>query len=126
MDLLARARALARTGVLGDVPAPALIALAERVHVIEVAAGARATTRREGSDFVLVVAAGEVGGHGAGALVGVEGALAGGAPLELAAAQGATVIEIAVDDFLDVLVEHAGASAALARSLAARIRSAPR
>ncbi len=130
MDLLGRARALARTRVLGDVPAPALVALAERVRVIELAAGARVTTRRDGSDFVLIVAAGAVvadgGDRTAGALIGVAPALVGSAAIELVAAAGATLIEITVDDFLDVLVEHAVASAALARALAEQLRGAPR
>lgn len=129
MDLLGRARALAGTGVLGDVPAPALVALAERVRVIDLVAGERASTRRDGNDFVLIVAAGEVeagGVRGPGALIGVETALVGGDASPVAAAAPATLIEITVDDFLDVLVEHAAASAALARALAARLRSGAR
>jgi CRP-like cAMP-binding protein len=130
MDLLGRTRALARTSVLGEVPAPALVALAERVRVIELGAGARATTKRDGSDFVLIVAAGAVTADGgtrtAGELIGVGPALVGGSAIELEAGAAATLIEITVDDFLDVLVEHAVASAALARMLAAQIRGAPR
>lgn len=127
MDRLSRARALARAGldgavVLGDVPPAALVALAERVRVIELPAGAAASTRRYGTDFVLVVAAGAVRddrgrAYGEGALVGVHGALAGGEPIALVVERGATLVEISVDDFLDVLVEHAAASAALARAL---------
>lgn len=130
MDLLGRARALARTSVLGDVPAPALVALAERVRVIELVAGARATSKRDGSDFVLIVAAGTVRADGSeravGELIGVGPALVGGGAIELVADAAATLVEITVDDFLDVLVEHAVASAALARTLAAQIRGAPR
>ena len=36
MDLLARARALARTAVFAEVPAPALVALAARVRSREI------------------------------------------------------------------------------------------
>lgn len=141
MDLLGRARALAGAGVggegvLGDVPAPSLLALAERVRVIELGPGGRASTRRDGTDFVLVVAAGTVRAGGdadagaaacaIGELVGARGAVAGGAAIELVAAEAATLVEIAVDDFLDVLVEHAAASAALARGFAAALRRTPR
>ena len=127
MDLLARARALARTAVFAEVPAPALVALAARVRARGVTAGAPVATRRDGSDVVLVVAAGELrdaaGGHGVGAVLGVDGALVGAAPTTLTAATDAALVEIAVDDFLDVLAEHGAATTALARQLAGRIRA---
>jgi len=130
MDLLGRTRALARTSVLGDVPAPALVALAERVRVIELVAGGGTTTQRDGSDFVLIVADGDVvaegGTRGPGALIGVGPALIGSPAIELVATTSATLLELPVDDFLDVLVEHAVASAALARVLAAQLRGTTR
>ena len=119
MDLLARARALAATRVLAEVPAPALV---------ELAASATASTRRDGSDVVLVIARGEVTAAGevrsAGALLGLDGALTGAAPVAALAVGEVALLEVAVDDFLDVLAEHAVATRALARELAARVRSA--
>ena len=130
MDLLARARALAATRVLAEVPAPALVALAVRVRAVELAAGATASTRRDGSDVVLVIARGEVTAAGevrsAGALLGLDGAVTGAAPVAALAVGEVALLEVAVDDFLDVLAEHAVATRALARELAARVRSAAR
>jgi len=127
MELLGRARALARTAVLAEVPAPALVALAARVRARDVPAGATVATRKDGSDVVLVVAAGRLtdaaGDHGPGAVLGVDGALVGAAPITLTAATDAALVEIAVDDFLDVLAEHGAATTALARQLAGRIRA---
>ena len=84
MELLGRARALARTAVFAEVPAPALVALAARVGAREVAAGATVATRKDGSDVVLVVATGrlrdDAGDHDVGAVLGVDGALVGAAP----------------------------------------------
>lgn len=127
MELLGRARALAGTAVFAEVPAPALVALAARVRARELAAGATVATRKDGSDVVLVVASGRLrdaaGEHGAGAMLGVDGALVGAAPLTLTATTAAAVVEIAVDDFLDVLAEHGAATTALARQLAGRVRA---
>ncbi|MBK9031433.1 MAG: hypothetical protein IPL61_08865 [Myxococcales bacterium] len=128
MDLLARARALAATRVLAEVSPPALVALAARVRVHALAPGAAASTRRDGSDAVLVVARGEVrlgdAVRGAGSLLGLDGALTGADPLGLVGVSDAVLLEIAVDDFLDVLAEHAVATTALAQLLAARVRGA--
>jgi hypothetical protein len=129
MDLLARARALAAIDVLADIPAPALVALAQRVHALEVASGRSSSSRRDGSDYVLAVVSGSIRfgtvAIAAGELVGVETALVGGAPFEFAS-DGVTLLLIAIDDFLDIVAEHAVASAAVARRLAARVREAQR
>lgn len=112
--------------MFGEVPAPALVALAARVRARTIAAGATASTRRDGSDHVVVVAAGALRGPAgplpAGAVAGVDAALIGAAPEALVAVTDAAVVEIPVDDFLDLLAEHAPATAALARALAARLR----
>ena len=127
MELLGRARALARTAVFAEVPAPALVALAARVGAREVAAGATVATRKDGWDLVLVVATGrlrdDAGDDDVGAVLGVDGALVGAAPRTLTAITAAAVVEIAVDDFLDVLAEHGAATTALARQLASRVRA---
>jgi CRP-like cAMP-binding protein len=127
VNLLARARALAASPVLADVPPPALVALAVRVRAIEVAAGQRAATRRDGSDVVLVVATGAVRAGdralGPGSLIGAEAALTGRPPETVVADTATTLVEFAVDDFFDLLAEHAVATAALARVLVAQVRS---
>ncbi|MBP8810091.1 MAG: hypothetical protein KBG48_01605 [Kofleriaceae bacterium] len=128
MDALARAEALARAAILAEVPAPALVALAARATLRRLAAEATLTTRRDGSDVIAVVAEGAVTVDGSpigpGALIGALGGF-GGAPVTARAVGAAVVLELAVDDFLDVLAEHPGATTALARRLAARLREAP-
>ncbi len=123
MDVLDRARALAATDVLGALAAPALVALAERTRLVELDAGTAVTTRRDGGGVVLIVAAGEFGGHPPGALLGATGALDAAAPAITVTATGpAIVLELAHDDFIDVLAEQPAAAQALARALARALR----
>jgi CRP-like cAMP-binding protein len=132
MDVLERARALAATGVLGEVAAPTLIALAERATARELDAGAGSSTRRADGAVVIVVVRGALddgGGtrHGPGALLGAAGALDGAAPAAVVrAVEASVVLELGQDDFVDVLAEHPAAARALARALAIELREGRR
>ena len=130
MDVLARARALAAADVLGAIAAPALVVLAERARPRALADGATALTVRDGDRVALVVAAGEVDDgrrrHGPGAVLGLVGVLAAGAPAVTVTARAASVVlELDGDDVVDVLAEHPAAARALAASLVVALRGEP-
>jgi CRP-like cAMP-binding protein len=115
MDVFERAVALAGCPVFESVPAPALLAIAERATAIAVAAGAPLPVKTDAGDGVVVTADGE--------LVGALGAFVDEAPPEAAvAAQATVVIRMWRDDFLDLIADHPAAARALSRQLAARIR----
>jgi protease PrsW len=127
MDVFERATALAGCAVLERVPAPALLAIAERTAAISLASGEALPVRTDAGDAVLIVAAGRVqtGGRelGPGALVGELGAIdEEAAPPAATAVEAAVVLRLFRDDFLDLLAEHPAAARALARDLAARVR----
>ena len=129
MDVFERATALAGCAVLERVPAPALLAIAERTTAISLGPGEALPVRTDAGDAVLVIAAGRVraGQEGAelgpGALVGELGAIdEDTGPPAATAIDAAVVLRMFRDDFLDLLAEHPAAARALARELAARVR----
>jgi CRP-like cAMP-binding protein len=127
MDVFERATALAGCAVLERVPAPALLAIAERTAAISLGSGEPLPVRTDAGDAVLVVVAGRVRAGaaelGPGALVGELGAIdEEAAPPAAAAIDAAVVLRLFRDDFLDLLAEHPAAARALARELAARVR----
>lgn len=127
MDVFERATVLAGCAVLERVPAPALLAIAERTAAIPLGPGEALPVRTDAGDAVLIVAAGRVRAGerelGPGALVGELGAIdEEAAPAAAAAVDAALVLRLFRDDFLDLLAEHPAAARALARDLAARIR----
>ena len=127
MDVLARARALAAADVLGAIAAPALVVLAERARPLTLAPDQTAATMRDGDRVALVVADGVVDDgtvqHGPGAVLGLAGVLAAGAPTTTVTARAATVLlELDGDDVVDLLAEHPEAARALAKIFAAALR----
>lgn len=127
MDVFERAAALAGCTILERVPAPALLAIAERTAAISLGSGDPLPIRTDAGDAVLVVAAGRVRAGeselGPGALVGELGAIDDeAAPGAATALEPTWVLRLYRDDFLDVLAEHPAAARALARDLAARVR----
>lgn len=126
-DLLERADALSRSPVLAAVPAAAILDVAERAAIVEVAAGAPVPVRTDAGDAVLVIATGRVrvgdAELGPGALIGELAAVDDdAAPPDAIAVEPTAAIRIWQDDFLDLLAEHPAAARTLARELAAALR----